>query len=155
MINIGLARLLLNSVPKLIVGQWIIQWRGLFWGELGVGGNFVWCLIIVVIFIGLGGAYKFSEILKSWFGGGGGWEGGKPRRYRNFFYGGTWPHKTPYKDFNLVIKGGLGWVKWLKNGQRTGFIFHAVILTVISCSYSCNYSFSVKILLVKLRNIYI
>ena len=28
-------------------------------GDLAVGGNFVFCLIIVVIFIGLGRAYRF------------------------------------------------------------------------------------------------
>ena len=31
------------------------------------------------------------------------------------------------KDFHLAIGGGLGWVKWLKNGLRQGFIFHAII----------------------------
>ena len=35
--------------------------------------------------------------------------------------------KTPCKGFNLAIEGGLGWIKWLKNGARKGFIFHAII----------------------------
>ena len=37
-------------------------------GELAVEGNFVCYLIIVVIFMGLGGAYRFGEILKSPYG---------------------------------------------------------------------------------------
>ena len=32
--------------------------------------------------------------------------------------------KTPGKDFDLAIRGGLGWMKWLKNGTEKGFIFH-------------------------------
>ena len=72
----------------------------MFWGELGVGGNFVWCLIIVVIFIGLGGAYKFSEILKSWFGGGGGGGGGRGANHEGtetFFMGGLDPTRHHIK----------------------------------------------------------
>ena len=38
-------------------------------GDLAVRGNFVFCLIIVVVFIGLGRAYTL------WWGGGGGWWG--------------------------------------------------------------------------------
>ena len=30
-------------------------------GDLAIGGNFVFCLIIVVTFIGLGIAYRFGE----------------------------------------------------------------------------------------------
>ena len=33
-------------------------------GELAVGGNFVWCLIIVVIFMGLGIAYRLRGDFK-------------------------------------------------------------------------------------------
>ena len=43
------------------------------------------------------------------------------------FYGGTWPLETTCKDFNLAIRGGLGWMKWLKNGTGKGFMFHAII----------------------------
>ena len=32
--------------------------------ELAEGGNFVYCLIIVVIFMGLGGAYRLGEDFK-------------------------------------------------------------------------------------------
>ena len=35
--------------------------------------------------------------------------------------------KTSSKDFDLVIRGGLCWIKLLKNGAEKGFIFHAVI----------------------------
>ena len=36
---------------------------------LGVGGNYVWCLVVVVIiFIGLGEAKKAREVLKSSYG---------------------------------------------------------------------------------------
>ena len=34
---------------------------------------------------------------------------------------------TPCKDFDLAIGGGIGWLKWLKNGAGKGFIFHAII----------------------------
>ena len=35
------------------------------WWDLAVGGNFLFCLIIVVIFIGLGRAYRLGGILES------------------------------------------------------------------------------------------
>ena len=35
----------------------------------------------------------------------------------------------PWKDFNLAIGGGLGWVQQLKNGVGKGFIFHVIIPT--------------------------
>ena len=47
-------------------------------GDLAVRGNFVFCLIIVVVFIGLGRAYTLW-----WGGGGGGGDGrGKPYVWR-------------------------------------------------------------------------
>ena len=52
------------------------------WGDLAVRGDFVFCLVIVVIFIGLGRAYRF---------GGGGvlkfLNGGKPQRDGTIFMG--------------------------------------------------------------------
>ena len=48
--------------------------------------------------------------------------------------------KTPCKDFDLEIVGGLGWIKWLKMGH--GNIY-------VSCNYPCTISFLMKILLVK------
>ena len=57
-----------------------------------------------------------------------------------------WGELASCKDFNLAIVGGLGWMKWLKMGQRKNHI---------SCNYSCTISFLVKILLVKLKYLYI
>ena len=51
---------------------------------------------------------------------------GKPQRVGTIFYIGSWPFKTPSKDFHLAIGRGLGWMKWLKNGAEKGFIFHAI-----------------------------
>ena len=54
-------------------------------GELEVGANYVWCLVIVDIFIGFGGAKRLGELTvtiaeeagKPHRGGGGGrWRGG-------------------------------------------------------------------------------
>ena len=47
----------------------------------------------------------------------------------------------------MAIGGGLGWVKWLKNGLDQGFASHAII--------SALYPSWLKILLVKLKNLYI
>ena len=67
-----------------------------------------------------------------WRGGGRGGRfeshhmGSKSQRVLTSFYRGSWLLKTPSKDFNLAIGGGLGWIKWLKNGAEKGFIFHAI-----------------------------
>ena len=92
---------------------------------------FVCCLIIVVIFMGLGRACRFGEILKSTYG----WQATK--RWGHF-YGGSWPLETQCKDFNLATGRGLGWKEWLKNEGGEDFIFHTII------------SFLVEILLVKI-----
>ena len=63
------------------------------------------------------------------------------------FFMRRWTLKTPCKDFHLAIRPGLGWMKWLKNGAEKGFY--------ISCNYSYTISFLEKILLVKLKNLYI
>ena len=34
--------------------------------------------------------------------------------------------ETSSKDFHLAIEGGLGWMKWLKNGAEKAFIFHVI-----------------------------
>ena len=47
---------------------------------------------------------------------------------------------------NLAIKGGLDWMKWLKNGAEKDFIFHAIFLALCI-------SFLVKMLLAKLKNL--
>ena len=60
-------------------------------GELAVGENFVYCLIIVAKSMGPGRAYRLV---------------------------------------NLAISGGLGWMKWLKNGTGKDFIFHTITLAL-------------------------
>ena len=57
-IKIELVTLPLNSGPKLVMGNQVCL------GDLAVRGNFAYCLIIVVIFMGLG-ACRLEEILKS------------------------------------------------------------------------------------------
>ena len=88
------------------------QW--LRWGWWGV--NLVFCLIIVVIFIGLGRAYRLGwghfEVIK--------W--GTSHKGMEHFYGRSWPLKTPCKNFNLAIVG-LGWIKW----GRGIIKFHGII----------------------------
>ena len=64
----------LDSGPKLAVGQWIAWWSGLPVGSSS-SGNFICCLIIDAIFIGLGRAYVYIYIYIYIFGGGwGGFE---------------------------------------------------------------------------------
>ena len=48
--------------------------------------------------------------------------GCKQQRAGTIFYGESWPLEAPSKDFHLAIGGGLGWIKWLKNGQ--GKVLH-------------------------------
>ena len=50
-----------------------------------------------------------------------------PQRVGTIFYRGSWPLETPIKDYQLAIRGRLGWMKWFKNGAEKGFIFHAII----------------------------
>ena len=45
--------------------------------------------------------------------------------------GGSWPLKTPCKDFNLAIGGVLGWMKWLKNGAGKSLYFIQLFLHYI------------------------
>ena len=65
----------------------------------------VFCLIIVVIFIGLGRAswiWLFGvRMLKLSKKAAKGWD---------HFYGGCWPLKKSSKDFSLAILGGLVWM---------------------------------------------
>ena len=39
--------------------------------------------------------------------------------------------ETPCKDFNLEIVGGLGWMKWLKNGAGKYLYFMQLFLHYI------------------------
>ena len=55
--------------------------------------------------------------------------GGQATQGWDHFYGGSWPLKTPCKDFNLVIVGGgLGWMKWFKNVAWKCLYFMQVFL---------------------------
>ena len=122
----------LDNGPKLAVGQWIACWSGLP-RDLAVGGNSLCCLIIFVIFIGLGTAYSLGEILKlscvCMCGGEGG--GGQFKKGWSHFYGGSWLSKTPCKDFNLAIIGGLCCIKWLKIGQGKVWDFSFKIFKIM------------------------
>ena len=72
---------------------------------------------------------------------------GKPQRVGTIFYGESWTLQTPSKDFHLAIGGKLGWMKMIKKWGRERFY--------ISCNYSFTISFLVKILLAKLKSLYI
>ena len=130
MIEMELVTLPLYSGPKLALDQVIPWWSGLP-GGLAVGGNLVFCFIIVVIFIWLGRAYRLVGQ------GGGGIlklsNGGQATKGWDHFYLGSWPLKTPCKDFNLAIVGGLGWMKWLKNGAGKCLYFMQLLLHCILC----------------------
>ena len=68
--------------------------------------------------------------------------GGKAQRVGTMFYWGRWPLKTPGKDFHFAVGGRLGWMKWLKIGQKKNYI---------PCNFfSCIISFLENILLAKL-----
>ena len=58
----------------------LIFWRRCFPGGRGLGGNDIWCLTIVVIFMGLGEAKRWSEVLKS------SCRGGTPQRREGPFF---------------------------------------------------------------------
>ena len=113
----------LDSGPKLAVGQWIAWWSGLP-GESSSRRKL--CIL----------SYHSCHIYRTWksiyvggWGGGGGFwslQMGQVTKGWDHFYGGSWPLKTPCKDFNLAVVGGLGWMKWLKM-DREKFIFHAII----------------------------
>ena len=129
-INIGLLKLPLNSGPKLAVGQWITCWSGLP-GRSSSRGNFLCCLIIVSIFIGLRRACRFE-------GGGRGGGGDFEVTIWGASYKGMvpflWERLTPQdtmKDFNLAIGGEPGWKKWLENGEGKSLYFMRLFLHYI------------------------
>ena len=57
--------------------------------------------------------------------------GGQVTKRLDHFYGGSWSHKTPCKDFNLAIVGGIGWMKWLKNAAEKCLSFMQLFLHYI------------------------
>ena len=119
----GLVTLRLDSGPKLDVCS---EFSGdqVCLGDLAVGGSFVFCLIIAVIFIGLVRAYSLwrgdFEVIK--------WGEGQATKGWNHFNGGNRPLQAPCKDFNLAIVGRLGWMKWLKNRLRKCLYFMKLFL---------------------------
>ena len=66
-----------------------------------------------------------------------GWRGGEilklsysgqaTKGWEHFYMRGSFL-KTPCKDFNLTIGGGLGWMKWLKNGAGKKIYFIELFL---------------------------
>ena len=100
--------------------------------DLAVGGNLVCFLIIVDIFIVLGRAVDWGGDFKVIIWG----------ESHKGMYGESSLLKTPCKEFNVAIGGGLGWMKWLKNGAEKVYT---------SWNYSSIISFLVKTLLVKLK----
>ena len=120
--KMGLVMLHRDCGPKLAVGQWIAWWSGLL--DLAVGGNFVFCLIIVVIFIVLERAYRLEGILRLS-------NRGQATKGWDHFYGGSWTLKALCKDFNLAIVGGLVWMKLLKNGAGKRLYFMQLFLLYI------------------------
>ena len=65
-------------------------------GDLAVGGKFVFCLVIVVIFIGLGRAYRLGGFSNYQMGG------QAAKGWYNFYVE-SLPLKTTYKDSNLQL----------------------------------------------------
>ena len=110
MIDIGLVTLSLDSGSKLAVAQWVAWWSGLP-GESSSKRK-------LAIFRGLGNL--LGGVYRLWNGWGRGWDfssyGMRATKGWDCFHRGSWPLKTPFKKFNLAIGGGLGWMKWLKNG---------------------------------------
>ena len=88
--------------------------------------------------MGLGRAYRLGDILKSSMV--------VPPLVRAQRDGTIFGGALDLSRDRLKIGGGLGWMKWLKNGVGKSFIFHAVSQTM---------SFLVKVLLVKLKCLYI
>ena len=72
-------------------------------------------------------------MLEGW-GGGVGLKllnGGQVAKGWNHFYRRSGHHKTPCKDFDLATVGGLGWMKWLKNGAGKCLYFMQLFLHYI------------------------
>ena len=56
----------------------------------------------------------------------------------------------------MAIGGGLGWMKWLKNGAEKGFIFHAIIPALgIGTGYGLNilHKFNKGVIVEKVRGL--
>ena len=90
------------------------------------------------------GALRLGEILKSSHGGG---EGRRQATtgWEHFLWEDLTSQYTMY--FYFATARGMKYAKWVKTGAGKSFY--------ISCNYSCTISFTMKILLVKLKNLYI
>ena len=114
-INIGLLKLPLDIRPKLAVGQWIASWSGFPGGSSSRGK------------LGMLSHYS-CLIYRTWKSSGRDFEviiwGASYKGMGPFLYG--WHLKRPCKDFNLTIRAGIGWTKWLRN--RVGKGLHLIQL---------------------------
>ena len=99
MINMGLGMLPLDSDLKLAVGS---EYPGgqVYLGELAEGENFVYSLIIVVIFMGLGGTYRLEEDFKLIICG------ASHNGLGLFFIGGVDPSRHQVKIFTCQLEQG-------------------------------------------------
>ena len=125
----GLETLLLDSGLKLAMGEWIAWWTGLPGRTSRRRGT-----LYVVL------TYSLWEDFKVII-----WGPSHRALVGTIFYLGNWPLETPSKDLHLAIGGGLGWMK--KIGQKKVLYFMQF--------FFCTIFFLVKILLAKLKNLYI
>ena len=131
----------LDSGPKLAGGQWIVWWSGLPGGSSSKGKlcllsyhscqiyrtwNSIELCVCVCVCLGV---QDFEVIILGWVGGGVG--GLQTTQRGHHLYGASWSLKTPCKDFNLAIKGGLHSIKWLKNGAGQSLYFMQLFLHYI------------------------
>ena len=87
--------------------------------DLAVGGKFVFCLVIVVIFIGLGRAYRLGGFSNYQMGG-------KPQRDGTIFMWKVYPSRQHIKI--LICNSRRARLdKMVKKLGRGMFMFHAII----------------------------
>ena len=102
--------------------QWITRWSGLL-GRTSSRGKL--CLL------SYHSCQKYGTWKSIYIGGDFNIiSGGQATKGWDHFHGESWPLKASCKDFNLAISGGLGWMKWLKNGTGKDFIFHTITLAL-------------------------
>ena len=116
-INIGLVMLILDSGLKFDVGQWVTWWAGLPWVNSSRWKRCMLSYRSCYIYGTWKSIYSLGEILKSLY-----WEQATGR--------GSWPLRTPCKYFNFAIGRGMKYMKWLKDGSKEAFIFHAIMLAL-------------------------
>ena len=82
----------LDSGPNLAVGQWIVWWSDLSGGSSSRGK------LCMLSYHSCHINGTWGEILKLSCGG-------QATKGWDHFYGGSWPPKTPWKGFDLAIRG--------------------------------------------------